>query len=232
MGITTAMILILYSISFGLNNILKNRINALRIICIAVIMFIIMAYLLIRFSYVEPRLERLFDISATSVSNDLRYFEGIQFIDQSLENNSIIFGQGLGGTINSLLNTEASTVYLHIGILNFWMKMGIIPFVLVSVLLFLRIPYLYVKSLGSGNAFSITKRTANLIVLPSIFPWIIGLAMSGGFEESSFLSAGFAYLMYGEICKNGLKRILGQCDLFLKRHAPLNIFVKCNMKFS
>lgn len=167
---------------------------------------------------VTPRLERLLDISPESIRKEPRYMELSDFFEQSLENESIIMGQGLGGTIKSSIYMSDPTVTMHfdptvtmhVGIFNIWMKMGMIPFIVLTIFLFIRIPSLYIKTIINGAALPIAKRTANLIVIPSILPWLVGLATSGGFAEVNFLFAGFAYLIYGEISNNGLRNILMQ----------------------
>jgi len=211
MLIVTAIISICYCLSFSLknNDIFVNCIYLRKGIFWVLFLSGVETYLFISLiSKGGIHLERLMNIGLASLSHGSRYSEIIAFFDQVSNSMSIIFGQGLGGTIASPIHLLRDTATMHVGIFNFWMKMGIVPFILVVLFLFIRILYLYIRTLRKPSIFSPFKRTANLVVLPSLFPWIASLAMSGGFSEVNFLFAGFAYLMYGEICRNGLARVL------------------------
>lgn len=211
MLVITGIILIFYCLSFSLKNngIFINRIQQRKgifwVLALAGIGTCLFIWLI---SKGGIRLERLTNIGLASFFDNIRYAEITSFFEQVSNSMSIIFGQGLGGIIASPIYPLKGTGTMHIGIFNFWMKMGIVPFILVVLFLFIRIPYLYLRTLRKPSIISSYRRTANLVVLPSLFPWIASLAMSGGFSEVSFLFAGFAYLMYGEICKNGLARVL------------------------
>lgn len=211
MLVISGIILIFYCLSFSLKNngIFINRIQQRKgifwVLAVAGIGICLFVWLV---SKGGIHLERLMNIGLASFYHDIRYAEITSFFDQMLNSMSIIFGQGLGGTIASPIYPLKGAGTMHVGIFNFWMKMGIISFILVVLFLFIRIPYLYIRTFCNPAIFSPFKRTANLVVLPSLFSWIAFLAMSGGFSEVNFLFAGFAYLMYGEICKNGLVRVL------------------------
>ena len=156
----------------------------------------------------DSRLSRLSDISLSSAREDSRYDEMIEFLEQSYKDSSIIMGQGLGGTIKSSVYDGAETGTMHVGILNLWMKMGLILFISVSIFLFVIIPYWYGSTLFKSESMVPFRRTANLIVIPLLFPWLLGLALSGGFTEVGFLFAGFTYLLYGELRRYGLSRLI------------------------
>jgi len=211
MLIFTCIILIFYCLSFSLKNngISINR-DRLRNSMFWILVLAGIGTFLFRWLIAKGGIgvERLTDIGLVSYFDNIRYAEITGFFEQMSNSMLIIFGQGLGGTIASPIYPLDGTETMHVGIFNFWMKMGIVPFILVVFFLYIRIPYLYLRTLRNPAMFSPFKRTANLVVLPSLFPWIAGLAISGGFGEVSFLFAGFAYLMYGEICKNGLERVL------------------------
>lgn len=148
----------------------------------------------------------IFDFHA--LLNDNRFFELKSFFIQS-DLMQIIFGRGLGGTISSSIHQGELTSTLHIGVLNFWMKMGILPFLTIFWYLYIKIPIRYIRS------FNICKyedtdyyHTANVVLLPSLFPWIISLLLSGGFSEINFLFAGFILYFYGIVKTQGIDSIL------------------------
>jgi hypothetical protein len=208
-GIIFVVILFLYVLSFGMQNngIIINRIRMGKYLCIAMVVGIIGAYLFTYALSIDTRLERVLNVSATALGTDTRYIEAISFYEQGINDDTIVFGKGLGGTIISPTFDWDETGAIHIGMLNFWMKMGLIPFILISIYIFIILPILYFISLIKRASFS-NYRTANLIVIPALFPWIMNLAISGGFTPPDSIFVGVACVIYGEISINGLRRIL------------------------
>ncbi|GAB6272758.1 MAG: hypothetical protein STSR0003_26090 [Smithella sp.] len=152
----------------------------------------------------ESRFSRLPNISLTDTTTYDRLAEISDFFKQSINDNSIIYGKGLGGVIQSTIYEGNDTGTMHVGIFNIWMKMGLIVFLLFVILSFIVIPYLYINTLINSAKIDPPVRTANLVVIPMVFPFLLSLVMSGGFAEVNFLFVGFAYLMYGAIKRNGL----------------------------
>jgi len=100
---------------------------------------------------------------------------------------------------------------MHIGIMNFWMKLGFFPFLIVFIFLFCKIPLLYIRSYRRFNKNISTKpNAANMLILPSIFPWLLALLISGGFSEINFLMAGFVLYLYGAVKNIGISSILAK----------------------
>lgn len=221
MLLVTAIIVLVYLFSFGYKK-KDNFIGRIQLGKAGFVLLILIAVITCLFSLMSDQSSshHLTKISSQSVFNDIRFVELGNFFDQNKGSMSIIFGRGLGGTINSIIQKSNAVGTMHIGIANFWMKMGLVPFVLVSIFLFVKVPYVYIKTLFNPENFAPFKRTANLVVLPAIFPWILLLLISGGFGEGNFLFAGFVYLMHKEICKNGLERV-SNAELFSKNRIRL-----------
>ena len=157
----------------------------------------------------EYRLGRFLTIfDSKALASDSRAFEFLSFFTQS-NLQQLIFGRGLGGSISSPTYNGELTPTIHIGIMNFWMKMGILPFLLVSYILFIKIPIKYLRSFNSiksnkGNYY----QTANIVILSTLFPWIISLLISGGYGEINFLFVGFSMYFYGMVKTYGIHSIL------------------------
>jgi len=156
----------------------------------------------------DPRLERLINLSPDTIIQEARFQEILDFFEQGLMRDSLVFGQGLGATIQSSTYHYFETSTMHVGIFNIWMKMGIIPFLIVTTLLFFRIPFIYINTWIGRQHLSENTSTANIAILPSFFPWIASLAISGGFSEVSFFAAGISYYLYEEVRSNGLLRLI------------------------
>lgn len=208
MLLVTVIIVLLYLFSFGYKK-EDNFIGRIRLGKAGLVLLILIMMIACLFPLMSDHSGRhhLKKISFEAIFSDIRFRELGNFFDQNKDSISIVFGRGLGGTINSIIQKSNAVGAMHIGIANFWMKMGLVPFIFLSIFLFVKVPYLYFKTLFRPEEFTPFKRTANLVVLPTLFPWIVLLLISGGFGEVNFLFAGFAYLMHKEICRNGLERI-------------------------
>lgn len=210
MAIILTVILLLYILSFGIqsNGIVINRIKTGKYLCFAFVVGIIGALLFVYALSVDVRLERILNISAEAIGKESRYLEAILFYEQGITDDTLVFGKGFGGTVISPISGWDETAVMHIGILNVWMKMGLGPFILISIYIFIVLPSVYVINLIKRTSFYNYTRTANLIIIPSLFPWIMNLAMSGGYSPQDSIFVGVAYMIYREIRINGLRRIL------------------------
>ena len=195
------------SINFRNNGFFLTQIKLSKAVIIGLILCCIGAHIIPSLLGSEPRLERLLTITYADIQSNPRYSEVQDFLEQS-GGLLALTGEGLGAYIYSSIYNWGKTRVLHVGIFNFWLKFGILPFLLIIFFLYFRIPFIYLKTVFHYSKVATLQGTANVVVLSSLFLWIASLAMSGGFAEVSFLFAGFAYLMYGEICQNGLSRIL------------------------
>jgi len=209
-GIILVVILLLYILSYGVKNhgVIIDRIKLKKYLCFAIIIGLISVFSFLYILSINLRLERMLNVSITAISDELRYLEAILFYEQGIQDNTLIFGKGLGGTIISPISDWDETGCMHIGILNFWMKMGLVPFIIIAVYLFIGLPIYYIMNLIKSTSRLSYIKTANLIAISSIFPWIVSLAISGGFAPQDSLYVGVAYLIRGEIAKNGLRRFL------------------------
>jgi hypothetical protein len=156
-------------------------------------------------AYRITRMLTIFD--SKSIAGDPRAFELLSFFVQS-NFQQLIIGRGLGGSISSPIYNGEFTSTLHIGIMNFWMKLGFVPFLMVVYFLFIRVPIKYIKSyIVIKRKITNNYHTANVIVLSTLFPWLISLLISGGFGEINFLFSGFTLYTYGMVKTNGINSI-------------------------
>ena len=154
----------------------------------------------------ESRILEIFNLQI--LLKDSRVMELTSFFEQS-NLQQLILGRGFGGRFNSVIYNGELTDTLHIGILNFLMKMGFIPFLFVCYLLLISIP---IKYLSSFKAITYKKssyyHTVNVSILPALFPWILSLLLSGGYSDVSFLFVGFVLFIYGIVKTHGINSII------------------------
>lgn len=209
--IIAILLFLLYTISFKFRThnsklfISKIKIsNKLYLTIFVLIIFVYFAYYL----GIERKSRLLSVVEMETLLNDSRFFELISFFDNS-NSSQLLFGRGFGGSVPSPTYQMKLTSTLHIGLLNFWMKMGFIPFLFITYFLFIKIPIRYIRSFNLiTSKKSNYYHTANVCILSTLFPWIISLILSGGFNEISFLFAGFVMYFYGIVKSKGLNSII------------------------
>ena len=145
-------------------------------------------------------------VNPSVLLTDARVLELAEFYASS-NNSQLLLGRGVGGSITTPILGGEMTQAMHIGIINVWMKYGLLPFAIASVFLFLVIPIRYVRSFANAQRPSLqrtTSDTANIVILPSLFPWIIGLLISGGYGQGSLFFAGFTFYAYSLVKRDGV----------------------------
>jgi hypothetical protein len=152
----------------------------------------------------SSKVSRILTESKTeNIVADSRFLELLDFFQQT---NIVyfIFGKGIGGGINSSIYDGSFTSTLHIGILNVWMKFGFIPF-LATFIFILQLIYLLIRStiiILKNKSSNFIKHYIQLAFISSLFPWIIGILISGGFGETDFMMLGFVWFLYKYYYKN------------------------------
>jgi len=147
------------------------------------------------------QVERLFSLSIFTILSGSRALEIVDFF-QSTSLFQFILGRGFGGGIPSYIalhnnhNSGVATV-MHVGIFNFWMKFGVLPFLIMAYML-----YVY----GPRRLFQSFRRLlfnqldhlhfSRIIFICSLVPWALSLLMSGGFGSTNFMMLGFSYYLY------------------------------------
>lgn len=129
---------------------------------------------------------------------DSRVFELLDFFTSSSAE-QLLLGRGVGGGIPSSIYFGEFTGIMHVGIANVWMKFGLLPFVVAVAYLLFFVPYRYLKSLRRARdrrRQPTLQDTANILILPALFPWILSLLISGGYSESNLFMAGFVLYAY------------------------------------
>lgn len=210
MGIILIVIVSLYILSFSVSNNgdVIDKFNLKKYLLLITIICLIGTLLFMSLLSIDLRLERMLKLSPTELSEENRYLEAFMFYEQGINDGTLILGRGFGGTIISPISYWEETGVIHIGILNFWMKMGLVPFIIISFYVFLVVPFMFIKYLIKSNSYPSHIKTGNIIMISCIIPWIMSLAMSGGYEPFDSFPLGLAFLMRGDITKNGLVRIM------------------------
>jgi hypothetical protein len=73
---------------------------------------------------------------------------------------------------------------------------------------YILIPALLTKASLHPQAFTPERRTALLVALPPLMPWIVQTSISSGFTTSNFMSAGMCLALFLEIDEHGVGRLL------------------------
>jgi hypothetical protein len=162
--------------------------------------FVFLGTVFIIISLISGNTNRLFSIfNLTEILNDDRGLELVDLISQSNNIFHLIIGRGLGGGINSTIYKGEFTQSLHLGILNIFLKFGIIAFIFFVLFIFRKFFY-YLNTLFlltqkihlNGESFQKIVST-DFFLLPMLFPWFVFLFISGGFAEIPFFTFGFYY---------------------------------------
>ncbi len=172
------------------------------------IMLIILTFIFVN-TLNDYQIERFLSIiDVDSNFKDSRFIELANFFnDASLLD--LIIGQGFGSSVRSFITNYTEAGALHIGIFNFWLKLGFLPFVLISYYIFLKLPYKYIKSFRAIlNGEMLNENIALYLTIGSLIPWILSLLISGGYGEVSSLSVGMVSYFYYYIKINGTKSII------------------------
>jgi hypothetical protein len=165
-------------------------------------------------SYLDPaRASRLATtFNAQALITDPRAFEILDFFASS-GLSQLVIGRGVGGSVRSSIYGGEQTQTMHVGIMNVWLKFGVISFVVTAVVLLGVVPAKYFRSRKrvresvGGRSY---EDVANVIVLPALFPWIVLLVLSGGFDEASFMLLGATIFLYGVVRRLGSSVLTGR----------------------
>lgn len=152
----------------------------------------------------ESRIERLSSVLNPSATlSDSRFLELTDFFENSTID-QLLFGRGFGGGVSSAVYDGDIATTLHIGILNFWLKFGIFPFLIISYIVFLRVPIIYFRSWRALTRQGVvsSRDMAAIIIIPCVFPWLAFLLISGGFGEIPFALVGLSIYCFAHIMGN------------------------------
>jgi hypothetical protein len=206
-AITCIAIFVLFAIALKIrthNSVIS--IEKLKLISKILILIILLMIIIYSTFYLDAyRMSRMLSIfDSGAITSDTRAFEFLSFFLQS-NFQQLIIGRGLGGSIRSPIYNSEITSTMHIGIMNFWMKFGLFPFLMIVYFLFVRVPIQYIRSyIVIKSKRSNYRHTANVIILSTLFPWMISLLISGGFGEINFLFTGFAIYTHGMVKTHGI----------------------------
>ena len=111
----------------------------------------------------------------------------------------LVLGSGVGGWLYSSVYGGEKTAVMHVGIFNFWLKFGIIPFAALAVILYVYLPVRYWRAIKGTQGADHEELAVERAVLPVFLTWATMLAMSGGFSEVNLLWAGLAFYVYRDL---------------------------------
>lgn len=136
------------------------------------------------------------------------YLRALELIDALSQMNPLqwIIGGGLGYAFDTVLGYKIHA--LHIGIFTFFLKGGIILFLIVAGFLYIRLPLMFLTAWLRPLSMDQKTRTAILIILPGLFGWISLLSISGGYSQYNFMGVGFGLGAFLHIKEEGLRRFL------------------------
>lgn len=118
---------------------------------------------------------------------------------------ALISGSGLGTVFQPYASYEAN--FLHLGTFTFLFKFGVLGFAGIVVFFYILVPALLTVATFDGKAYGPRRRTALLVALPPLMPWIIQTSISSGFTPANFMAAGMCLAFFMEIDANGVRRL-------------------------
>jgi hypothetical protein len=125
---------------------------------------------------------------------------------RDFDKTALISGSGLGTVFRPYRTYEAN--FLHLGTFTYLFKFGVLGVVAVVFCFYILIPALLTKASLHPQAFTPERRTALLVALPPLMPWIVQTSISSGFTTSNFMSAGMCLALFLEIDEHGVGRLL------------------------
>ncbi len=152
----------------------------------------------------SERFASLLDVNLLLANS--RVLELIAFLTSS-DSIQLLIGRGVGGAVESPIFNGELTGSMHIGIANVWMKFGLLPFALAMGFFLLVVPIRYFRSFRKAqdpDYWSSTSDTANVVVLSSLFPWIVSMLLSGGYSEVNLWCGGIVFYVYYLVKRFGL----------------------------
>ena len=202
-------VLILVLRSVGLTNIRRARRvkiqSARKKLGIVVLAAGAVCYMVARLD--DSRFTRFATIThVDALVSDPRADEVRTFVSTS-STTQLLVGRGFGGTVPSPIYQGDATTWMHIGIMNIWLKLGLVPFLATSIYVFCVVPLRHLKSVrrirrANGNCSN--RDLARALIVPALFPWMVWALLSGGYTEQSFLFLGWIYFMYSAVGRFGL----------------------------
>ena len=109
----------------------------------------------------------------------------------------LILGRGMGGRINSNIYEYDLAGTIHIGIMNFWLKFGVLPFLFVVYKLYYKWARILLNSYKRiKNSCDDDDSYLNFIFISSLVPWMLLLLMSGGYSVGNSMILGLVYYLY------------------------------------
>jgi hypothetical protein len=123
-------------------------------------------------------------------------------------------GNGIG---SQFFNGRYMADHPHVAIFTFLLRGGILLFTYIVYLLYLKIPWSYIKysflvPLRRSKAYyehiNFNKRSAMLTIFPGVLCWSIFLLLSGGISNTFFLGIGFLYGSFLYVQSQGIEELL------------------------
>jgi hypothetical protein len=148
-----------------------------------------------------PIIERMRGLGSDDFTARSRWDELAHFFGQS-SSMDIIVGRGLGSTIRNVTDQQEMN-YLHIAVFSFLMKLGLFPFLLITYLLYYRIPMDYIRAINGSRSVRKARRIAIMSSHPFFIGWLTLTLLSGGIDWYFGLGLGMTWAAYHAIIGDG-----------------------------
>jgi hypothetical protein len=146
---------------------------------------------------------RLEDVGIFNETTTSRWDELVGLFSQS-SLPQLIFGRGLGGTILNVTG-EQQINYLHIAVFEYLMKLGMIPFVIIVWILYIKIPVRFVRALLGDKSLRESETQAILSAYPFVLGWLALTLMSRGINWYIALGLGVIWAAYDKKIRRSLE---------------------------
>jgi hypothetical protein len=114
----------------------------------------------------------------------------------------LVTGSGIGTTFRPYYLYEAN--FLHLGIAGVVLKLGLPIGGLVVLLLYGLAPGALAWAFFFPHSLGPRTRSAIYCAVPILFPWLVQLGISGGFNPTHALGCGLALGVFADISRNGM----------------------------
>jgi len=152
----------------------------------------------------------------SAISNEGRIEEAMVMTQEfSLE--EWLVGRGFGGMTSGPGNLYMASG-LHIGVLTFLLKGGVIVLAISLVTFYVALPLRYAAAWLRRPARVTPKDVGVMCITPGIAGWLVMLAMSGGYSVYASFGVGVCLAAYGVLRSQGPSGLLGFAPWLTAQH--------------
>ncbi len=141
-----------------------------------------------------PIVDRLKELSLSDETVHSRLAELSHFFEQS-SLRDLVIGRGFGATIRNV-NNDMDMNYMHIAIFSFLMKLGAIPFLVVILLIYVKLPFDFLRAVVKDRSMGKARSLAIIRSYPFPLGWLALTLMSAGIDWYFTLGLGMLWAAY------------------------------------